>query len=283
MILTVTRRAFLAASVSAGFAALGKQTHIRVGCQANAFPLKQGDFEQLIGVLGNMKELGYTGFECNIRFVRGQFEQAAEARRKLEATGVQFIGAHMSMQQAAREPFPPLAQGAAALRAAYIVMSSAGLSKDGKFSADALNEKVSRLEALAKTCQAAGIQLAYHNHTAEFANSNAEIEALANHSNPQLVHFLIDAGHAYQGGGDPAAFMLRHSHRIIGCHLKTYREKTKQVPLGQGDFGFEALAAAIRKTGWTGWLIDEEGGGPSGGNPAGVGPDRQYIRRVFGV
>jgi sugar phosphate isomerase/epimerase len=245
--------------------------------------LKPGDFDQLIKAIETMKTLGYVGFECNIRFVRDQFERAGEARQKIEATGVQFIGAHTSMQEASHEDFGEFAKGAAQLGAQYIVMSSSGLSPQGQFSADALNTKVADLESLAKTCRQSGIQLAYHNHTAEFANNNAEIDALADHTDPSLVHFLMDAGHGYQGGGDPAAFMLRDPRRIIGCHIKTFREKTKQVPLGQGDFGFEALAAAIKKTGWTGWLIDEEGGGPSGGNPSAVGPDRKYIRDIFGV
>src|SRR5690348_6094523 len=203
MIVTATRRAFLAASVCAGAAAFARQGSIQVGCQANAWPLQEGDFDQLIDAIQNMKKLGYTGFECNIRFVRGQFDRASEARRKLEGTGMHFIGAHMSMQQAAGEQFSKLAGGAAQFGAQYIVMSGAGLSRDGKFLPDALRSKAAELEALAKVCQESGIRLAYHNHTAEFANKNAEIEALADHTKPQLVHFLMDAGHGYQGGGDP--------------------------------------------------------------------------------
>jgi sugar phosphate isomerase/epimerase len=256
---------------------------IKAGCQANAWPLKQGDFDQLIRVVETIKTLGYSGFECNIRFVRDQFDQPAGARRRLQATGVQFIGTHTNMQEAAHEGFAKLAAGARALGAEFIVMSGAGLSPNGQFSPESLSAKVAQLENAAKTCLQCGIQLAYHNHTAEFANKNAEIEALADHTDPKLVSFLMDAGHGYQGGGDPAAFMLRDSQRIVGCHVKTFREKTRQVPLGQGDFGFEPLAAAIKKTNWAGWLIDEEGGGPAGGNASAVGPDRKYIRDVFGV
>src|SRR5437588_3037927 len=63
----------------------------RVGCQANGFALKQGDFGTLLDALKKMKELGYTGFECNIRFVEGEFERIAEARKRIEDTGVAFI------------------------------------------------------------------------------------------------------------------------------------------------------------------------------------------------
>ena len=283
MTVAASRRTFLVASLSAGVSAVGGSRGIRVGCQANAWPLREGDFDQLLEVVRKMRELGYAGFECNVRFVRGQFARAVQARRQLKTTGMQFIGAHMSMQQAMQEDFSKLAAGVAQLGASYIVMSGRGLAGDGRFSSDALHAKAAQLEGLAKTCKQQGIELAYHNHTAEFANHNAEIEGLANSTSEQLAHFLIDAGHGYQAGGDPAAFLLRHSRRIVGCHIKTFRNKTVQVPLGQGDFGFEALAAAIRQTGWSGWLIDEEGGGRAGGNAAAVGPDRQYIRRVFGA
>jgi sugar phosphate isomerase/epimerase len=283
MKLATSRRRFLAASLSAGIAAFGSQEGVRVGCQANAWPLKEGDFDQLLGVVRKIRELGYVGFECNIRFVWGQFDRARKARRQLEATGMQFIGAHMSMQQAMSEEFSRWAAGLTQLGANYIVMSGHGLAADGRFSSEALRAKAAQLEMLGKACKQHGIELAYHNHTAEFANHNAEVEGLVNNTSSEFVHFLIDAGHGYQAGGDPAGFLLRHSRRIVGCHIKTFRNQTIQVPLGQGDFGFEALADAIRQTDWSGWLIDEEGGGRAGGNAAAVDPDRQYIRKVFGA
>jgi sugar phosphate isomerase/epimerase len=138
------------------------------------------------------------------------------------------------------------------------------------------------LSTLGDTCRRGGLRLAYHNHNPEFANGNAEITGLAEATDAAAVNFLMDAGHAHLGGGDPAAFMSRFSSRIVGCHLKTYRAK-QQVPLGQGDWGFEDLAAAVKQTGWSGWLITEEGGGPKTGNTAALAPDRAYIRKVFGV
>ncbi|MDO8543823.1 MAG: sugar phosphate isomerase/epimerase family protein [Opitutaceae bacterium] len=254
----------------------------RVGCQANGFPLKPNDFPALLRALTTMKELGYTGFECNIRFVESEFERLAEARKRIEDTGVAFIGTHTSMQLAKPDTFPRWIEKVAGLGAACIVMSGAGLAADGNFSRDALLKKAASLNALGQTCRAGGLRLAYHNHNPEFARRNAEIEGLAEATNPDAVEFLLDAGHARLGGGDPAAFMRKFSRRILGCHLKTYSGAV-QVPLGQGDWGFEDLATAIKSTNWAGWLITEEGGGPRTGNTAALGPDRAYIRKVFGV
>lgn len=254
----------------------------RVGCQANAFPLKPNDFPALLAALRRMRELEYVGFECNIRFVESEFERVAEARKKIEATGVAFIGVHTSMQLAKPEVFPRWVEKVAALGGTCVVMSGAGLAPDGNFSRDALLKKAAALNGLGETCRRGGLRLAYHNHNPEFARQNAEMQGLAEETDPIRVQFLMDAGHARLGGGDPAAFMRANAPRILGCHLKTYAGGV-QVPLGQGDFGFDDLAASIKATGWSGWLITEEGGGPRTGNTAALGPDRAYIRQTFGV
>jgi sugar phosphate isomerase/epimerase len=282
----ISRRHFLfAAAAQTALPTFAKETP-KVGCQANGFVLKPGDFPALLGALGKMKELGYAGFECNVRFVRGQFDRSQEARNQIGQTGVRFIGAHMSMAEAQPDTYSKTLEGVAALGAECIVMSGTALSPEGKFEPEALRMKAAKLETLAKTCREKGLHLAYHNHNPEFANHNAEVEALANATSSELVDFLVDAGHGYLGGGDPAEFLRRHSKRVLGCHIKTFRRgagEPTQVPLGQGDFDFQELALAIKNTGWAGWLIDEEGGGPTPGDTAALGPDREHIRHVFGV
>ena len=279
----ISRRGFLAALPLPVLLGAPSPKEIQVGCQANAWSLKVGDFPQLLGVLAEMKKLEYTGFECNVRFLRDQFGRIAEARKDIAATGMSCIGAHTSIAESSTGTFPQTVAGVAALGAECIVMSGSGLAPDGKFGADALRQKAAGLETLARTCAQKGIRLCYHNHNPEFANGNAEMEGLVRSTSQELVWFLMDAGHGYLGGGNPADFMLRHGSRIFGCHLKTFRGTSVQVPLGTGDFDFQALAAAVRQTGWKGWLITEEGGLPTPGDPAAVGPDRTYIRRVFGA
>lgn len=278
-----SRRTFLV-SVPAAFA-WAKSSTIRVGCQANGFPYKQGDYPGLLKALESMKSLGYVGFECNYRFVESQFDRVAEARKEIERTGVKFIGAHASMEQIGGAQGARILAGVAALGADCIVMSGRGLSPEGQFEKAALMEKAKKLNALGRTLGEHKLRLAYHNHNPEFANHNAEVNGLAENTDPRLVSFLMDAGHGYLGGGDPAAFMSGQSKRIYGIHLKTFKGKqvSGQVPLGQGDFDFEALAAAVKKTGWSGWIINEAGGGPRAGNTAALGSDRAHIRKLFGV
>src|SRR5581483_1489083 len=121
---SLSRRSFLwtAAGGLAGLALgpgrlFGAATapRIRVGCQANGFPLKPGDIPALLAALRQMKELGYEGFECNIRFVEPEFTRLAELRKQIEATGVQFISVHTSLQLAKPEVFPHWVENIAAL------------------------------------------------------------------------------------------------------------------------------------------------------------------------
>lgn len=290
-----TRRDFLRATAPATVAALTAAAHpslfaataapssrVRVGCQANGFPLKPGDFPGLLAVLRKMQQLGYEGFECNVRFVEPVFDRVGEARKQIEDTGVAFIGAHMSMSTAKPDVFPRWVEGVAALGGANIVMSGSGLAPDGKFAPDALQKKAAQLTSLGKTCRSGGLQLTYHNHNPEFAGGNAEMNGLAGNTQAQDLQFLVDAGPAKLGGGDPAAFLRRHPTRVVGFHLKTYKGLV-QVPLGEGDWDFTDLAAAIQATRWQGWLIAEEGGGPKPGNTAALEPDRAFIRKIFGA
>jgi sugar phosphate isomerase/epimerase len=288
MITTLSRRRFVTALSACSALTLLRGTSFaatprpRVGCQANGFPLKPNDFPALLAALKKMKELEYAGFECNIRFVESEFGNVVEARKRIEDTGVEFIGVHTSMQLAKPDVFPRWIEKVAALGGSCVVMSGSGLAPDGNFTRDALLQKAKSLTGLGQACRQGGLRLAYHNHNPEFARKNAEMNGLAETTDPKAVYFLMDAGHARLGGGDPAAFMNKFHARIVGCHLKTYRG-VLQVPLGEGDWGFEDLAAAIKSTGWNGWLITEEGGGPRSGNTAALGPDRAYIRKVFGV
>jgi inosose dehydratase len=186
------------------------------------------------------------------------------------------------MTQAKPDVLPGWSEKLRALGASCIVMSGTGLAPDGVFAPEALQKKAAALSALSRTCRQAGLRLAYHNHNPEFAHQNAEITGLAENTDPEQVSFFMDAGHARLGGGDPAAFMRKYSKRIVGCHLKTFKSG-QQVPLGQGDWEFDDLAAAVKATGWTGWLMTEEGGGTKPGNTAALAPDRAYIRKTFGV
>ncbi|HEX4149793.1 MAG TPA: hypothetical protein VHY20_12430, partial [Pirellulales bacterium] len=99
-----------------------QQARNPVACQMNAWQIKPGDFSELLARVADLKGLGFEAFECNVRFVEGQFAQAEKARARITETGVRFYGPHTSLRFKLDE-LKRYADGAAALGAGRIVLS----------------------------------------------------------------------------------------------------------------------------------------------------------------
>ncbi len=235
---------------------------IRFGVQLNAFPIDPKRFETFTAALGQVKQIGYQGFEAGFRFLSEQFAAPEMARRSIERTGLTFFGIHIFLPSfemynsntriAAPSIYEPVARGGAALGAKHMILSGAPAGN-----ADQLKAKISGLNAAGRFAQASGITVAYHNHWWEFESKIGEIEALYTQTDPGLVHFVLDAGHAYHGGADVPAFIRAHSKRIIGFHLRDFKND-EYVELGTGDFPLHQVASTIEQIGWKGWVENEE-------------------------
>lgn len=296
----LSRRTFLttlAVGASAGrvrqMASAAPAARIKLGCQTNAWRIDARDFTQVLQVLTKLKELGFDGFETGFRNLQPQFGNVATARAQIEKIGLQFFGCHIFLdkydeqtQIAPLELIRTVADGAAAFGAQRLIVSGGGLLQDGKVNTEALKRKADGLNAAAKYCQSKGLRLAYHNHGPEFQNGGLEIEGLYQHTDPARVDFLTDCGWAWRGGINVPEFFARHHRRIVGLHLRDFKGDFKsdvQLPLGQGDFPLQALANAIRKAKWQGWLLNEEErlSGEKPGETA-VAPARATLKKVFG-
>jgi sugar phosphate isomerase/epimerase len=287
----ISRREFLiSVPLSAALPALARAASgpsNRVACQANAWQIKPGDFPELLKRAGDMKRLGYEGFECNVRFVEGEFARAKQARAQIEETGMAFFGPHTGLAQPA-EHLDQLVEGAASLGAKHFAVSGANksLTKEGKLDQTLVRTKIEDLSRLGKRCKTAGLQLVYHNHQAEFVAGGLETEALLKGTDPELVFLLVDLGHAFRAGADLVPFFARHYPRIAAMHLRDIRGK-KQVTLGEGELDYAGLAAFVRKTGWPGWLtveVENLSNSLEGAKlDSRLEADRRAIRKFFGV
>lgn len=275
----LSRRGFiLSAPIVIGAQAAARNP---VGCQTNAWQLEQGDFKALLERVADLKRFGFEGFECNIRFVDGQFPNPKEARSRIRQTGVRFYGTHIGIKFGL-EQLESWVKGAASLGAEKFVLSGERslLKKDNTLDQEALRKKVATLNQLSKSCQAAGLRLVYHNHRPEFAANASEMEELLRQTD---ISVLLDIGHAVLEKADVPSFVARHHQRIDAMHLRDIRAG-QQVPMGQGDFDFAVLAAVIRKTGWPGWLTLEEESLKSNDNAyveSVLKSGRQLIRGIF--
>lgn len=237
----------------------GSPAPISLGCQTNAWPIDPQNFDSLLSVLMKVRELGFAGFETGFRNLQSQAEHPDAARKKIESTGLQFFGVHIFLLQyderahiAAPELYEKVAETGAVAGAQWLILSGAPASTEAE-----LAEKAAALDRAGTFVNRLGLKLAYHNHDKEFRNSAWEIRGLMRQTDPHLTSFVLDAGHAFQGGADVPSFLEQFPQRIIGLHLRDFRDG-KQVPLGSGVFPLEQVAAVLKKIGWQGWALAEE-------------------------
>jgi inosose dehydratase len=265
------RRTFLQAATAAVLmptighsCALGGATpagSIRLGAQTNAWPIDSNDLQSLLSVLGQIRQVGYTGFETGFRNLANEFSAPEEAAAKIRATALEFVGIHIflppdKLDQATHLPpaslYEQVARGGKALGAKRLFFSGSPAPAEID-----VKRKVEALNAAGRFAKDVGLVLAYHNHWWEFQSKVNEIEELYAETDPSVISFLLDAGHAYRGGADVPHFLRRHSERIVALHLRDYKNG-KQVPLGQGTLPLAEIAGTLRSLRWSGWAINEE-------------------------
>jgi inosose dehydratase len=240
----------------------GAHSNVHFGVQLNAFPIDPKNFETFLDALGQVKRIGYEGFESGFRFVNGQFSNPGAARKQIEQFGLTFVGIHIflstPMYDAATAIAPAslyeeVARGGAALGARYLILSGAPASDE-----DMLKRKIDGLNKAGAFARSVGLKAAaYHNHWPEFESKIGEIDELYTRTDPALVSFVLDAGHAYRGGANLPQFIRTHQHRIAVFHLRDYKDG-HLVTLGTGTFPLKEVAKTIKEIGWRGWVENEE-------------------------
>lgn len=261
----------------------GAESTIQLGCQTNAWPIRPGDSNTLFKALEDIKQLGFAGFETGFANVLPMAQRPEELKEHAE--GLTLFGVHIFLlhyDPATSVAPPELVSKVAALGAK---MGFQRLILSGAPAADqsAQKQKAEALNRYGREVKSLGMKLAYHNHGPEFKGADPEIEGLLADTDPSLVWFLLDAGHAFDAGADVVAFVNRHYGRLTGLHLRDYKNG-KQVPLGEGDFPLAAVAGALRRNHWSGWaLAEEERLDGSKPGDAAAGPAFESLRKAFAI
>jgi sugar phosphate isomerase/epimerase len=285
-------RRHLLASLPGALAAAqskSKMSRIQLGCQTNAWPIDPKNLATFLGVLEKVRGYGFHGFETSFVNLQDHFAQAAAVKPQIDKTGLRFFGIHIFLLQydpktliAPEDLYRRIADGGAQLGAERLILSGRSAAPNGIVDQELLKRKTDAMNAAAKYARRKGLGFVYHNHEADFAGDGAEIGALMRGTDPSLVRFLFDAGHAYLAKVDVTEFFKKHRARISAMHVRDF-QGDQQVPLGQGTFPLTALAAAVEKARWRGWVLAEEErlAGVKPGDSA-VAPARQALRKAFG-
>ena len=111
------------------------------------------------------------------------------------------------------------------------------------------------LDQVCEIAEAQGLVACYHPHLTTIVESPDELDRLMPLTR---IAFCPDTGHLAAGGGDPAAIIRRYADRLQHVHLKDVRlDPLEFLPLGQGSVDFADVLAAVRESGYDGWLMVE--------------------------
>lgn len=142
------------------------------------------------------------------------------------------------------------------------------------------------VEAIAVFCQKQGITLVYHHHMGTIVETGAEIDLFMDNTGP-ATKLLLDTGHAWFGGTDPALLARKYMSRVAHLHVKNVRSNIKEQVVehglsflegvrrgvftvpgdAEGAVEFVPVLEIAAEFGYQGWVVIEAEQDPDKRNP----------------
>ncbi|WP_186394776.1 myo-inosose-2 dehydratase [Stappia sp. TSB10GB4] len=206
--------------------------------------------------LSQAAEIGFDGIENGHKFPTDPAELAAT----LAPHGLKFVSAWYSLQlltRSAEAEIEAIGAHLARLKAMGSPVLIACETSNAIHGNDtvAVNDRprldrerfaafCADLESVAAHCAAAGVPLVYHHHMGTIVESEEEIDALMAQTGP-ATRLLLDTGHAYFGGGDPARLAEKHMGRVSHIHAKNVRPDVMGEVRGEGLSFLEGVRRGV--------------------------------------
>jgi sugar phosphate isomerase/epimerase len=231
------RRAFLGTMSAATFAprrlawASAERKIEKLGVQLYTVRSEmKKDFE---GTIARVAEIGYREVEF-----AGYFERApAAVRAVLSRNGLAAPAAHVDYKTLSPALWPQVLETSKAIGHRYLVMP--WVDEELRKAPDAWKRIAETLNRAGLASQAAGIQLAYHNHWFEFIPADGQLpyDILLAECDANLVKMELDLCWIVVGGQDPLAYFERHPGRFPLVHVKDIKKLPKVDSSGKQNFG----------------------------------------------
>ncbi len=263
----------------------------RPGCQTRAFGSPLPKQEQFLAALDDIAATGFEGIETNFASLEHSFASPGPMKDEFRKRGLELIGLHGSprlanagLAAAEMRKGEQIAQGIRALGGSLFVMSGSGIPRtaDGKLQGDVLELWCRNLNAFGRYCREQGVRLCVHNHAKEVANNAEELLAVLAATDAKVVSFVVDISFFLDVGLHPEQWVGRFAPRMAGIHLRDHKA-AKEVLLGEGELNPEAVAASLRKAGWSGWVILELNKRTDRSSRQMISEARGYMKQRMGI
>ena len=126
--------------------------------------------------------------------------------------------------------------------------------EDVKFTTDLINK-------VAKKCNAAGLELLYHNHEFEFQKTEkgiVPIEYFLENTDPKMVNFEMDLYWVTKAGADPVAYFEKYPGRFKLWHVKDMDTEGKFSPVGEGTIDFGRILKEKKTSGMKYYFVEQD-------------------------
>jgi sugar phosphate isomerase/epimerase len=128
---------------------------------------------------------------------------------------------------------------------------------------DDLKKITDHFNRCGEVCKKQGVKFGVHNHNQEFRVIDGIViyDYLLQNTNPSLVHFQLDTGHATEAGADCVEYIQKYPGRFPLWHATDYNVPQKAVvELGKGDINFAKLFELEKTAGLEVLTVEQESG-----------------------
>ena len=173
--------------------------------------------KNLSGVLGTLKELGYSGVE----FAGFYGHSAMAVREMLESHGLKALSSHVPLKNIEEDMFGTIAYHQA-IGCPYIAVPY--LDEESRPGTPGFAHVLQVIHRFAVLAKAGGIQVLYHNHDFEFVRLSGlyGLDFLYEAIPAELLKTELDVCWVKYAGEDPASYIRKYAGRCPIIHLKDY-------------------------------------------------------------
>ena len=129
---------------------------------------------------------------------------------------------------------------------------------------DDLKRVAAHFNRVGEVCKKGGVKFAYHNHHREFSKVDGEVilDFFIKNTDPKLVSFQLDFGHAVNGGADCVQYLLNYPKRFALWHASDFDAVSrKYTEVGKGSVPYPALFDMAKSSGLEQLIVEQETGG----------------------
>ncbi len=215
--------------------------------------------------------LGFHGIQLRSNVIK-EFASASEVRDLLEKHQLRMVA--LSSGGVRLDPFVESDEMAKHTANARFVRDVGGLylqvtgqrPKDHPIAAADYKRLGRLITEIGKRTADLGVSLGYHNHVDSLGERPEEVDQILDAADPRYAKLELDVAHYFQGGGDPAQAIVKHSDRLLFLHIKDVEKMTpgpdakrsyRWVELGRGQVNLPAVFDALHKVRFRGWAILE--------------------------